>query len=59
MLILVMGAPGSYRWWSRGRGGAAVPCLLAVGGGDRGTGGGVLSKEGGGLPCPKEGQGGC
>ena len=58
MLILVMGTSGSYRWWSRGRGGAAVLGLLAVGGGDGDTGG-VLSREGGGLPCPEEGRGGC
>ncbi|CBI24073.3 unnamed protein product, partial [Vitis vinifera] len=59
MLILVMGAPGSCCWWSWGGGGAVVPCLLIVGGDDGGVGGVCESGEGGGLPCPEKGRGGC
>ena len=39
--------------------GGAVTCLLAVGGGDGGVGSVCESREGGGLPCPEEGRGGC
>ncbi|RVW67749.1 hypothetical protein CK203_065495 [Vitis vinifera] len=41
--------------WGQGGGGATVTFLLAVGG----IGGVCESEEGGGLPCPEEGRGGC